>query len=195
MRQFRIWYAHGYGVVGVYVVYMCKHQRQWYIFSTTTSVVVEWSDKKGNERKYKLPPRDSSMPSRVDVDVIFSLELRFGQRSPARDTILTNVLWQLTVVIMKTREARPVLEPAAMALVVVLCSVLSSSSVTSEVLGQGTNTSSSCEASRAKCFHNYQVWRIPATYGLSKRFSQQQWNGIIKKLENGRNLHFFSQHF
>jgi len=71
-----------------------------------------------------------------------------------------------------------------MALVVILCSVLSSSSVTSEVLGQGTNTSSSCEASRAKCFHNYQVWRIPATYGLSKRFSQQQWNGIIKKLEN-----------
>ena len=61
-----------------------QHQRQWYIFSTTTSVVVEWSDKKGNERKYKLPPRDSSMPSRVDVDVIFSLELRFGQRSPAR---------------------------------------------------------------------------------------------------------------
>ena len=149
-------------------------------------MVVEWSDKKGNERKYKLPPRDSSMPSRVDVDVIFSLELRFGQRSPARDTILTNVLWQLTVVIMKSREARPVLEPATMALVVILCSVLSSSSVTSEVLGQGTNTSSSsCEASRAKCFHNYQVWRIPATYGLSKRFSQQQWNGIIKKLENG----------
>ena len=156
---------------------------------------VEWSDKKGNERKYKLPPRDSSMPSRVDVDVIFSLELRFGQRSPARDTILTNVLWQLTVVIMKTREARPVLEPAAMALVVILSSVLSSSSVTSEVLGQGTNTSSSCEASRAKCFHNYQVWRIPATYGLSKRFSQQQWNGIIKKLENGRNLHFFHSTF
>ena len=56
----------------------------FFLLVLSTSVVVEWSDKKGNERKYKLPPRDSSMPSRVDVDVIFSLELRFGQRSPAR---------------------------------------------------------------------------------------------------------------
>ena len=60
-----------------------QHQRQWNIFLLA---LWWWCDKKGNERKYKLPPRDSSMPSRVDVDVIFSFELRFGQSTPTRDT-------------------------------------------------------------------------------------------------------------
>ena len=57
-------------------------------------------------------------------------------------------------------------------------------------LAFGYDQQSTCDvSSRAKCFHNYQLWKIPIDSNLAGRFSRRQWKYVVDQLEHGKNYY------